>query len=290
MPENRKALQRRVKAVKNTQQITKAMQMISAAKLRRAQEAVVAARPYTAELRKALGRLVGSGFEIDHPLLQKREVANPTVGYVVIAADRGLAGGYNVNIIRKANQAIRELRAKGQKFKVYAVGRKVRDAYRRIEAPIAAEWVGLGEEARFSTTKAMVDKIIADYLNGDVDEVRLVYTEFVNAVTQRPVEIQLLPITAPEEEAGALKLDYIYAPTPKRVLETLVPAYASTVFFQAMLESKASEHGARMSAMKAATDNAKELISKLTLAMNKARQAAITREISEIVGGAEALS
>lgn len=290
MPESRKALQRRVKSVKNIQQITKAQQMIAVAKLRRAQEAVVGARPYTVELRKMLGRLVASGVEIDHPLLQKRHVANPTIGYVVITADRGLAGGYNVNVLRKANGMIRADRAANRPYKVYSVGRKARDAYRRVGAPIAGEWVQLGEEARYGVVKGIVDKVIADYLNGEVDEVRLVYTEFVNAVTQRPVEVQFLPVETPAAQAGDLKLDYIYAPAPEQVLETLVPAYAGTVFFQALLESKASEHGSRMSAMKAATDNAKELIGKYTLAMNKARQAAITREISEIVGGAEALS
>lgn len=287
MPENVKALRQRRKAVVSTQKITKAMKMVAAAKLRRAQERVVNARPYARELATMLGRLVAAGAGKDHPLLKPRETPTPTVAYVVFSADRGLAGSYNVNIIRKAQQAIQ---AEVRPVRLITIGRKCRDFFAKRGARPRLEWVGIGEEARWSLAKEMVSQVIDLYLKGEVDEVRLVYTEFINPVSQRPKEVQLLPLTAPGggEAKGAL-VEYIYEPGAEDVLNSLVPKYVETLFFQALLEAKASEHGARMTAMGNATDNAKELISKLTLQMNRARQAQITKEISEIVGGAEAL-
>lgn len=286
MAENKKAVLRRIKAVKSTQQITKAMKLVSAAKLRRAQEKVLAARPYARELARTLARLVQAGAGASHPLLQQRPEGS-NVAYVVISADRGLAGSYNVNIIRKGQQA---MKADPRPLKLIAIGRKGRDFFRKRRIEPVKEFVGVGEEPSFARAREILGEIVALFLAREVDEVRLVYTEFVNAVTQRPTEVQLLPVVAPEGEAhkGA-DLDYIYVPGAEAVLNTLVPRFAETVFYQALLEAKASEHGARMTAMGNATDNAKEMIEKLTLAYNRARQAGITREISEIVGGAEAL-
>lgn len=286
MAENKKAVLRRIKAVKSTQQITKAMKMVSAAKLRRAQEKVLAARPYARELAKTLARLVKGGAGANHPLLAQR-TGTPTVAYVIFTADRGLAGSFNVNIIRRTNATIKE---DPRPLKLVTVGRKGRDFFKKRGIDPLLEYTGLGEEPGFGKVRQMVNELVKLFLDGQVDEVRLIYTEFVNPVTQRPVEVQLLPVVAPEggNDEGP-NMDYIYVPSAEEVLNTLVPRFAEVVFYQALLESKASEHGARMTAMGSATDNAKEMISKLTLAYNRARQAGITREISEIVGGAAAL-
>lgn len=285
MAENKKAVLRRIKAVKSTQQITKAQKMVSVAKLRRAQEKVLAARPYARELAKTLGRLVKGGAGSNHPLLAQR-TGTPTVLYVVVTADRGLAGSFNVNIIRKAATT---MKADTRPLKMVAIGRKGRDFFKKRGVTPIMEFTGLGEEPGFALARDIVNKLTSLYLNGEVDEVRLLYNEFVNAVTQRPVEVQLLPVVPPEGEDEGSSVDYIYEPSADDVLNTLVPRFAETVFYQALLESKASEHGARMTAMGNATDKAGEMIAKYTLLYNRARQAGITREISEIVGGANAL-
>jgi F-type H+-transporting ATPase subunit gamma len=285
MAENKKAVLRRIKAVKSTQQITKAMKMVAAAKLRRAQEKVLAARPYARELAKTLARLVKGGAGANHPLLAQR-TGTPTVAYVVISADRGLAGSYNVNLIRKAQTAMKE---DPRPLKLVTIGRKGRDFFKKRGIEPVLEFTAIGEEPSFATARGILSEILKLYLSGEVDEVRLVYTEFINPVTQRPKEVQLLPVVAPEGQDEGPNMDYIYVPDAEAVLNTLVPRFAETVFYQALLEAKASEHGARMTAMGNATDNAKEMIATLTLAYNRARQAGITREISEIVGGANAL-
>ena len=274
-------IKRRIKSVKNIQQITKAQKMIAATKLRRAQERVTQARPFARELTETLGRLVAVAKDAAHPLLEVREIKS--VGYVVITADRGLCGGYNANLIRKANGEIKEL----GNVSLVTVGRKSRDFFRRIGRPIKSEFVGLGEEIEFSAAKEIANTVMDLYTSGEFDEVYLVYTEFVTALTQKPTTIKLLPVQTPEQ-TGPL-LDYIYEPSPEAVLSVLLPKYVETTLFRALLESKASEQGARMTAMGSATDKAKEMIEKYTLAFNRARQAAITREISEIVGGAAAL-
>lgn len=268
-------------------QITKAMKMVSAAKLRRAQEKVLAARPYARELTKTLARLVKGGAGANHPLLARR-TGTPTVAYVVMTADRGMAGAFNVNIIRRAQAS---MKADARPLKFVAVGRKGRDFFKKRGVNPVLEFTGFGEEPSFALVRQMLGQVTDLYLKGEVDEVRLIYTEFVNPVTQRPKEVQLLPVVAPEDsgEDKGPDMDYIYVPDAEAVLNTLVPRFAETLFYQAILESKASEHGARMTAMGSATDNAKELIAKYTLAFNRARQAGITREISEIVGGAAAL-
>ncbi|MFZ3171005.1 MAG: ATP synthase F1 subunit gamma [Carboxydocellales bacterium] len=274
-------IKRRIKSVKSTQQITNAMKMVSAAKLRRAQERVIQARPFAKEITETLGRLVAVAKGTAHPLLEVREPKS--IGYVVITADRGLCGGYNANIVRKANSEIKEL----GNVKLITVGRKSRDFFKRIGHPIKNEFVGLGDNITFSMAKDIANTVLELYTSGEFDEVYLVYTEFVSALTQKPTTIKLLPVQTPEQ-TGPL-LDYIYEPSPDAVLGVLLPKYVETTLFRALLESKASEQGARMTAMGSATDNARVMIDKLTLTFNRARQAAITREISEIVGGAAAL-
>lgn len=274
-------IKRRIKSVQSSQQITKAMKMVAAAKLRRAQERVIAARPFSKEIGEVLARLVAVSGEFEHPLVAVREPKK--VGYVVIAADRGLCGGYNANILRKSANEIKQF----NDVSTIAVGRKSRDFFRRANRSIRSEFVGLGEEIKFGTAQAIAQTVMDAYIAEEFDEVYLVFTEFRSALTQIPTTIKLLPIDPPQEEGP--KVDYIYEPSAEEILNVLLPKYVETTVYRALLESKASELGAQMTAMGAATDNAKELIGKLTLSFNRARQAAITREISEIVGGAAAL-
>jgi F-type H+-transporting ATPase subunit gamma len=280
MGAGKKEVQRRIKAVRNIQQITKAMKMVAAAKLRRVQDKVISARPYARELREALARLASSELAVTHPLLEKRDDVK-TVGYVVISADRGLAGSYNVNVIRRTAAALRK---EERPYILVTVGRKARDFFRRRGYTISGEFVNIGEEPTFMQAREIAHQLMGYYLQGAVDEVRLVYTEFQNALQQRPVEVRLLPLDPPREEVSAGNksvIEYIYIPVAEEVLNQLLPKFVETQLYQAILEAKASEQGARMTAMGSATDNAAELIDKYTLQYNRARQAAITNEIAE---------
>lgn len=279
---------RRIRSVTNTQQITKAMKMVSAAKLRRAQEAAEASRPYTETLQGTLARLSGVAFDVKHPLLSKREEVRK-VGYLVITADRGLCGAYNSNLIKAANSAIEEDERKVENG-IIAVGRKARDYYRK-RSGLDAEFVNLGDKISYADAREIGQYIMNAYENEEIDEVYVVYAKFVNVLRQIPTVTKLLPLEPPVDEEGQGHLvDYIYEPSAEEILLTLLPRYVGSQIYNALLESKASEHGARMTAMGNATENAAEIIDSLTLAMNKARQAAITDEILDIVGGAEALN
>lgn len=280
---NMRDIKRRIKSVKSTQQITKAQKMVAAAKLRRAQESVVQARPFARELTQTLARLVAAAQDSSHPLLEVREPKS--VGYVIITADRGLCGGFNANLIRKASAEIKEF----NNVSLVTVGRKSRDFFKRTGKNVIKEFVGLGENIDFSTAKEIADTVKELYVSGQFDEVYLVYSEFVTALTQRPTTIKLLPVQTPEQKESGPSVDYIYEPSAEAVLNVLLPKYVETTIYRALLESKASEQGARMTAMGSATDKANEMIGKLTLTYNRVRQAAITREITEIVGGAAAL-
>lgn len=279
---------RRIRSVQNTQQITKAMEMVSAAKLRRAQEAAEASRPYNETLRDTLARLAAVSFDVRHPLLAKREDVKK-VGYVVITSDRGLCGAYNTNIIRAANTAIEDDERKVDSG-IVAVGRKARDFYRK-RSGLDAEFINLGDNISYADAREIGQYVVNAYENEEVDEVHVVYARFINVIRQIPTVTQLLPIEPPErdEEEKEIVIDYLYEPSADEILLALLPRYIGSQIFNALLESKASEHGARMTAMGNATENAGEIIDSLTLAMNKARQAAITDEILDIVGGAEAL-
>lgn len=271
-------------------QITKAMKLVAAAKLRKAQERVVSARPFARGLQEVLSRLAAQG-TVSHPLFETRE--RRTVAYVVVTGDKGLCGSYNVNIFRRATAAIRDEKTE---LALVAIGRKGRDFYARRGRQFVKEFVGLGEEPSFPLAKDIARQLISLFLSGEVDEVRLIYTEFISALQQKPVEIQLLPVAPPRAEAArggkgkaVAQVDYIFEPNAEDLLNTLVPKFVETQVYRILLEAKASEQGARMTAMGSATDNASKMIGKLTLVYNRARQAGITREISEIVGGAEAL-
>jgi F-type H+-transporting ATPase subunit gamma len=274
-------IRRRIRSVKNMQQITKAMKMVSAAKLRKAQLKLNAARPYAHQLQGVLERLAQAPVDVIHPLLRKRPVQK--VVYVLITSDRGLCGGYNANLIRKTSGLIAESK---QEVKLVTVGRKGRDFFRRGKIEFLAQYTGFGDEPSYSQAKEVAQEVIRLYEEGEADEVYLMYTEFVTAMTQKPSQIKLLPMEQPVGEPGK---QYIFEPTPEEILNSLLPKYIETQIFRTILEGKASEQGARMTAMSSATDNAKDMIDRLSLAMNRARQAAITTEISEIVSGAAAL-
>ncbi len=275
-------LRRRIKSVKSTQQITKAMKMVAAAKLRKAQERVTAARPFAAKVKEVLARLTASSSGVEHPLLATRQPDR--VLYVLVTADRGLCGGYNANIMRMCAGMMQQ-----KPGSLVAVGRKGRDFFRRRGFTIESEFVGLGEDIPFGSAKEIGELLVGYYEKEQFDEVYLLFTEFRSAINQIPTAIKLLPVEPPTEDENGSQVDYIYEPEPEALLSRLLPTYIETTIYRALLESKASEQGARMTAMGSATDNATEMIDKLTLSLNRARQAAITKEISEIVGGANAL-
>lgn len=288
MAENSRDIKRRIKSVKNTEQITKAMKMVSAAKLRRAQERVIQARPYTAKMEEVISSIAKAG-GATHPMMVKRPVKK--TGYVIITADRGLAGSYNAQIIRFT---LAQLKDKGREdYTLFAVGRKGRDFFKRRNYPMAGEVTGLSDFPSYTDIKRITQSVIPMFVRGEVDEVILIFNKFNSPISQTPIAKKILPL----EDVGGGKgegqekkhTQYLYEPSAEEVLQSLLPKYAETLIFEALLEAKASEHGARMTAMGNATDNASELIKQLTLDLNRARQAAITMQITEIVGGAEAL-
>ncbi|MDO4539561.1 MAG: ATP synthase F1 subunit gamma [Syntrophomonadaceae bacterium] len=280
---------RRIRSVKNTQQITKAMKMVAAAKLRRAQEKAEASRPYTESLKETLARLDSSATEERLPLLEVREEVRK-VAYVVVTADKGLCGGYNTNIIRLASDTIAG-DERNVETAIIAVGRKARDFFRK-RSGLEAEFVALGDNISYTDAKEIVDYIINAYEIEEYDEVYLIYSKFINAIRQLPTVEKLLPVEPPasDEALADVSIKYIYEPDADAILLNLLPRYVGSQVYHALLEGKASEFGARMTAMGNATENAKEIIENLTLKMNKVRQAAITDEILDIVGGAEALN
>jgi F-type H+-transporting ATPase subunit gamma len=277
-------IKRRIRSVKNTQQITKAMEMVAAAKLRKTQEAAVSARPYARKLEEVLGRITASAGETGHSLMTRRPVKS--VGIILITADRGLAGGYNANLVRKA--MLEAARFNGCEVGFITVGRKGRDFLRRRGKNIQGEFLGIKDTPTFIEAQRIAQMAVSYYEDGIYDEVYVIYQEFISPVQQKPVMKQLLPIPY-SGEGKEENTEYLYEPGPELVLEILLPKYINNVIYQALTEAKASEHGSRMTAMGSATDNAGEMIDKLTLSFNRARQAAITREIAEIVGGANAL-
>jgi F-type H+-transporting ATPase subunit gamma len=276
-------LRRRIKSIKSTQQITKAMKAVSAAKMRRAQESVLAARPFARRMRDVLGRVGSASVGLKHPLLAVREPNK--VAYVIVTADRGLCGGFNANIIKKAVQEMKDR----PNVEVVTIGRKGRDYFRRRGYNIAQQYVGIGETADIGLARRVAQFVMDKYAAEEYDEVYLIYSQFVNVLVQKPVVQKLLPVEPPEGEDDGKRVDYIFEPDAEQIMGRLLPMYVENAMFQALLESKAGEHSARMTAMDNATSNAADMIDRLTLSMNRARQAAITKEISEIVGGAAAL-
>ncbi|HWQ70744.1 MAG TPA: ATP synthase F1 subunit gamma [Desulfitobacteriaceae bacterium] len=281
-------IRRRIRAIRNMQQITKAMKMVAAARLRKAQDKVIAARPYANQLQEVLARVVQAQAGVKHPLLEKRTVQK--VGYILVTSDRGLCGGFNANLIRKTTSLLQE---QTSETGLVTVGRKGRDFFRRGTVQIMAEYTGLGDSPTYAQAQEIASEVMHLYQNGEIDEVYLMFAEFISVITNRPTLTKLLPIEKPaennEKPVGEVKGVYLFEPSPEEILARLLPAYVENSIYRAILESKASEQGSRMTAMSAATDNAVDMIDRLTLIMNRARQAVITKEISEIVGGAAAL-
>jgi F-type H+-transporting ATPase subunit gamma len=276
-------IRRRIQSSRNIKQITRAMQFVAASKLKRAQDATLAARPYSDKIDEVLADLsVVLGGE-DHPLLVRRETGKRLI--VLITTDRGLAGALNTNTIRFAAQ---EITGHSGDLTVVTVGRKGRDAMRRARVPIEAHFDGYGERPSFADVLPLARLITDDYLAGTYNRVDVVFSQFVSTLTQRPVMDELLPIKPNDDTEGIPGNQFLFEPDPATVLEQLLPRYVATRLFQAVLESKASEESSRMVAMKSATENAQELIEDLTLAYNKVRQANITREMIEIASGAQA--
>ena len=283
-----KAIRKRISSVRNTQQITKAMKMVSAAKLRRAQEAAVAARPYAEKMTELLKNVAARVAIEAHPLLQTRE--EKKIDLVLFTSDRGLCGGYNANLIRAAEAFIRR-HAPDKEVELTLVGRKGADHFRRRRAPIADRYLNVLATAPDELAAAIGQKLISRFINRETDAVYILYSHFRSALSQVPTLEKLLPVSLSEtNDAAAQQLtEYLYEPGIDQLLASLLPRITDVAVQRALLEATASEHGARMTAMDSATSNASKMIGSLTLQMNRARQASITRELMEIVGTAEAL-
>ncbi len=288
MPQNERAIRRKIRAVEKIQQITRAMRAVAAARLRRVREKVEAGRPYHEGMRAVLARVAVQAQEVQHPLLEVRHVTSSCV--VIIGGDRGLCGSYNVNLARAAHQLIEELDERQAERMVVTVGRKARDFLAFREIAVEQHFPQLTADSTVGEAAVVARYVRELYENGTVDEVRTVYTKFVSPLEHRPTQVTLLPLQTPDvDESGGAGAEYIFEPMPEQLLGNLLPRYFDTQLYHLLLESMASEQGARMVAMTAATDNAGEMIDQLTLERNKARQQAITSELLDIVGGAEAL-
>jgi len=285
-------IRQRVSGVKSTQKITKAMKMVAAAKLRRAQDAVIAARPYARKMKELLSHLNGVADISAHPLFTTRPVQSAAV--IIITADRGLCGAFNSNIIRTASAHIQHAEANtGGKVKLFCVGRKGADFFQKNNYTVAGKQTGIFSALKFSHAQTVIDQVVSGFLSGEFDRVEVIYNEFKSIIQQRTVIEQILPIQSlpAKSEIANLKreINYIYEPASEAIITSIVPKHLNFQLWHALLESNASEQGARMTAMDNATTNASDLIRSLQLSYNKARQASITKELLEIVSGAEAL-
>lgn len=290
----------KIKSTQNMRKVTRALEMVSASKIRKAQDLMKASRPYARSMRKVIAHVAQASTEFNHPfLVERKDIAR--VGYVVVTTDRGLCGGLNSNLFRQLLPAIREWQDKGVQVDVVAIGQKATQFFRRLkDVNLIGSATHLGERPKIEQLIGVIKVVLDSYTEGKLDRVFLAYNDFVNTMTQKPTVDALLPLpaVAAEMEAQHVKgvaleqshdWDYIYEPDAATVLEHVMGRYIESVVYQGVLENLASEHAARMVAMKSASDNATKVISELTLSYNKARQAAITQEISEIVGGAAAV-
>jgi F-type H+-transporting ATPase subunit gamma len=283
-----KAIRKRISSIRNTQQITKAMKMVSAAKLRRAQDAAVQARPYAEKMTELLKDVSARVSSEAHPLLQARE--EKKIQLVLFTSDRGLCGGYNANLIR-STEAFRRQNAGDKEIELTLVGRKGADHFRRRRATIVDRYIGILTTPVEELAAEIADKLIARFINGETDAVYILYSNFRSALSQVPTLQKLLPVALAETSGaeGQQQTEYLYEPGVQELLASLLPRITDVAVQRALLEATASEHGARMTAMDSATTNASKMMGSLTLQMNRARQASITRELMEIVGTAEAL-
>ena len=280
-------LRRRIRSVKNTQQITKAMKMVSAAKLRRAHEKVLAARPYASLLTEMLGSILGNQAEdapaLNHPLLVRRE--EKRILLLLLSGDKGLCGAFNSNALKASQRFLGEHSDASVEFEL--IGRRGADFYRRREVSVAGEWINVFSNVDLNVAREISRKVMDRFVAAEIDAVYLIYNEFKSVLSQTIVVKRMLPVKIPESAGGSR--EYIYEQKPEEIFRTLLPKYVETNIYQAMVESGAAEHAARMTAMESATRNADEMIEKLTLHLNRVRQASITTELIEVVTGAQAL-
>ena len=284
-----KEIRNKIGSVKSTQKITKAMEMVAASKMRRCQDAREASRPYAETMRKVIGHVANANLEYRHPYLEEREAKR--VGYIIVSTDRGLCGGLNINVFKKAINDMQAWKEKGAEVELAVVGSKATAFFNNSGAKVAAQVSGLGDQPSLEDLIGSVSVMLKKYDEGELDRLYVVFNKFVNTMVQEPTIDQLLPL--PKSDSKEMQRehswDYIYEPEPQPLLDALLVRYVESQVYQGVVENLACEQAARMIAMKAATDNATNLIEDLELVYNKARQAAITQELSEIVGGAAAV-
>ncbi|SJM68249.1 F0F1 ATP synthase subunit gamma [Psychrobacter piechaudii] len=288
-----KEIRAKVTSIKSTQKITRAMQMVAASKMRRAQERMEVGRPYSENMRRVVSHLVNASSDYKHPYMTSRQVNR--VGYILVTSDRGLAGGLNINLFKQLMHHVQEFQDQSVQAEFAVIGSKGVSFFKSFGGKVTSAVTDYGDNPSFEQLNAPVQAMLDDYAKGHLDRIYVVYNKFVNAMTQKPMISQLVPLPADaiDKDSGIraeINWDYIYEPDAKTLVDGLLGRYIESIVYQAVMENIASEQSARMVAMKAATDNAGDLINDLQLVYNKLRQAAITREISEIVGGAAAVS
>jgi F-type H+-transporting ATPase subunit gamma len=282
-----KEIRTKIKSVKNTQKITRAMEKVAMSKMRKAQDRMAAARPYAEKIRRTLGHLAQANLEYKHPFTIEREVRR--VAYLIVSSDRGLCGGLNMNAFRTTVREVREWRAKGVEVEFVLIGNKAVSFFKRLGGKVLATATHLGDRPHLEQLLGSIKVLTDAYREGQVDRVFVVSNQFVNTMTQKPTALQLLPIEPVVEEGMLEHWDYLYEPSSTELLDVVLTRYIESQVYQAVIENMACEQSARMVAMKAASDNAGKIINQLQLAYNKARQANITKELAEIVGGAAAV-
>ena len=278
----------KIKSVANTRKVTRALEMVSASKIRKAQELMKSSRPYARAMRQLIGHIAKANSEYKHPFLSERDAVK-RVGYIVVSTDRGLCGGLNSNLFRKLLGEIRAWQEKNVEVDIVAIGAKANAFFKRLKVNLVGSTSHLGEKPKVEKLIGVIKVMLDAYTDGRIDRLTLAYNGFVNTMTQKTTLDQLLPLPPSEQLQTAHDWDYLYEPSAEAVLDHVLTRYIESLVYQATLENLASEHAARMVAMKSASDNASKAIDSLTLIYNKARQAAITQEISEIVGGAAAV-
>jgi F-type H+-transporting ATPase subunit gamma len=284
---NAKEIRTQIKSIRNTAKITKAMEMVAAAKMRKAQERMAASRPYAERIRTVIGHLMQARPDYRHPFMQEREPRR--VGFIIVSTDRGLAGGLNANLFRRTLRELSEWRAKGVEVEICLIGRKAAQFFRRLDVDIVASLQDLGDIPRVQDLLGAIQVMLTGYSDGRLDRLFLVHNVFVNTMSQKPTVVTLLPAQTEDAEQLQKHWDYIYEPSSTELVEGVLARYIESQVYRGAVENVACEMAARMVAMKSATDNAGKLIDGLQLAYNKARQAAITQELAEIVGGAAAV-
>lgn len=291
MAQNMRDIKRKIRSVEKTKQITKAMKMVAASNLRKAQGKAEASRPYAEKMREVIVNIADGTSGVSHPMLESRPVKK--TGYLIITSDRGLCGGYNSNLLRMLQKKLENRHESADEYALFVIGRKGLDFFRNRKLPVIDHVVGIGDAPVFADIKEIAQQSVQFYAEERFDELYLVYNEFVSAVSQNPIEKRLLPLSTEDlgqkEEKASQSALVEFEPSEEEVLQAILPRYAETLIYNALLEGKASEFAAKMTAMSNATDNATELIASYNLQFNRARQAAITQEIAEIVGGANAL-